>query len=49
MKNKDENVIYDFGEEWKTYNQKNLSEIEQKKLFENYFHIFPFEKSIKLQ
>ena len=35
-------VIEDFGEEWEYYDQSNLIEHEHKILFNNYFHIFPF-------
>ena len=42
MINKDENVISDFGKEWKTYNQSNLNDMKRK-LFNNYFDIFPFD------
>jgi SAM-dependent methyltransferase len=43
VENKDKKVINDFGEEWKTYNQNNLSYNELKNLYNNYFEIFPFE------
>ena len=43
-KNIDNQVIKDFGNEWKHYNQSNNIELELEKLFNNYFKLFPFEK-----
>ena len=42
MKKIDNKVIYDFGNEWKFYDQNLLSSNELKTLFNNYFDIFPF-------
>ena len=44
MNNISDKVIKDFGDEWKAYNQDNLTIKELNDLFENYFQIFPFEK-----
>ena len=44
MKNKDQKVINDFGNEWKTYNQRDIDSKEIKELFNHYFSIFPFDK-----
>ena len=41
MKNVDDKVVEGFGEEWDSYNQSALSEVEAKKLFNRYFNIFP--------
>ena len=41
MKNVDVNVVKGFGEEWDSYNQSSLSDIEAKDLFSRYFNIFP--------
>ncbi|SVB89997.1 uncharacterized protein METZ01_LOCUS242851 [marine metagenome] len=41
MKNVDDNVVKGFGEEWDSYNQSSLSDIEAKDLFSKYFNIFP--------
>ncbi len=38
----EEEVISDFGNEWKTYNQDGLSDKELAVLFNKYFDIFPF-------
>ena len=43
-KNIDNQVIKDFGNEWKHYNQSNNIDLELEKLFNNYFKIFPFKK-----
>ena len=44
MTNLDKNVIKDFGQEWKAYNQKNLDPNKLLDLFDNYFHIFSLNK-----
>jgi len=41
LKNVDVNVVKGFGEEWDSYNQSSLSDIEAKNLFSRYFNIFP--------
>ena len=43
IKNKESQVINDFGDEWGQYNQNELKDSELKDLFNNYFKIFPFE------
>ena len=42
-KNKDIKTIEGFGEEWKRFDQSNLSELELRKMFLKYFHIFPWD------
>ncbi len=43
MKNYDSKTVKDFGSEWSTFSQKkNISEL--KKIYNNYFKIFPFNK-----
>ena len=44
MKNLDYNTIKSFGDEWTKFNQKNIDEIELKKIFNSYFKIFPWHK-----
>ena len=41
--NKDDRLIYDFGNEWDKFNQENISIKENKKIFKNYFELFPFD------
>lgn len=41
VKNIDPKTVRDFGLQWKTYNQRDLSRKEKHGLFENYFRIFP--------
>ena len=46
MKNCDNETVEDFGREWKTFSQKkHISEL--KKIYNNYFKIFPFERISK--
>ena len=42
MRNLDENVVKDFGDEWKEYNQRCIKNEELEIIFDNYFEIFPF-------
>ena len=42
-KNIDKDVVNDFGKEWKSFNQNNLSTAELNNMFENYFSIFPWD------
>jgi ubiquinone/menaquinone biosynthesis C-methylase UbiE len=42
--NVDEKVVQDFGREWKAFNHSDLPDSDLKEAFEQYFHIFPFEK-----
>ena len=44
IKNQNENVIKDFGQEWERYNQRSIDKKELLSLYKNYFSIFPFEK-----
>jgi len=45
MKNNIESeVINDFGLEWNKFNYKNINYRELKKIFNDYFRIFPFDK-----
>ena len=44
MSDLEKNVVEDFGNEWKFYNQSHLNKNELQTLFYKYFHIFPFEK-----
>ena len=40
---KNNNVISSFGEEWKRFDQSKLNELELKKIFKDYFKIFPWK------
>lgn len=42
MLNIEKKITEDFGNEWKSFNQSSLEEDELLELFNNYFHIFPF-------
>jgi len=42
-KNLDVNVVKDFGSEWSRFDQSILSPDDHSELFEDYFHIFPWE------
>ena len=44
MNNLEKEVINDFGNEWRAYNQSSLKKSEIEKLFTNYFQIFPFDR-----
>ncbi len=44
MDNLEKNVVKDFGDEWKTYNQSEVKKIELLQIYKNYFDIFPFHK-----
>ena len=41
-KNIDEQVVKDFGSEWSRFDQSKLSNSDHKKLFDNYFLLFPW-------
>ena len=43
MKNYDTKTVRDFGREWESFSQKNQI-TELKKIYKNYFQIFPFNK-----
>ena len=42
-KNLDAKTVESFGDEWKRYNQSSISKSELKRIFDDYFHIFPKE------
>ena len=44
MRNIDEKVVAGFGEEWSRYDQTGMTEAESRKIFEEYFTVFPWEK-----
>jgi len=46
-KDLDKNVISDFGNEWKSYDQSDIEENELKQNFNQYFSIFPNEELTK--
>lgn len=41
--NMDEKVVRDFGSEWSRFDQSSLSATDQMKVFNDYFHIFPWD------
>lgn len=43
MRNIDEKVVKDFGDEWDTYHHRTLEAKEIEKVFDEYFHLFPFK------
>lgn len=43
MKNIDPKTVEGFGLEWASFDQKGLSESEKKKIFDDYFGIFPWD------
>jgi ubiquinone/menaquinone biosynthesis C-methylase UbiE len=43
-KNVDLKTIEGFGDEWSRFDQSELSRDELETMFENYFHIFPWDK-----
>jgi SAM-dependent methyltransferase len=43
LSNRDEKTVTSFGDEWERYNQSGLSSLEGKKIFSEYFSIFPWE------
>lgn len=47
MDNLEKNVVNDFGEEWKTYNQSEIKKKELVQIYKNYFDIFPLHKISK--
>jgi ubiquinone/menaquinone biosynthesis C-methylase UbiE len=42
--NIDRNVVRGFGDEWSRFDQTGLSDEELQRLFDSYFHIFPWEQ-----
>ncbi len=41
--NIDQDVVRGFGDEWKRFDQRELSEVELRTMWESYFHIFPWD------
>ena len=44
QRNVDALVVKDFGSEWSRFDQRSLSASDRNKMFDDYFHIFPWEK-----
>lgn len=44
MKNIDLKTVAGFGREWSSFDQNGLSEEDKSKIFDDYFHIFPWDK-----
>jgi ubiquinone/menaquinone biosynthesis C-methylase UbiE len=44
IENIDQKVVEGFGDEWSRFDQSALDERELRRLFDNYFNIFPWEK-----
>jgi hypothetical protein len=44
VNNIDPEVVKDFGNEWRTFNQSALSDEDLPKVFDQYFQIFPFDE-----
>ena len=44
MKNQDDATVADFGEQWTRFDQTALSGEEARRLFDDYFAVFPWEK-----
>ena len=44
VKNLDANTVKSFGDEWTRFDQSELSAAESKKIFEDYFAVFPWNK-----
>ena len=44
MKNSDLKTVEGFGREWASFDQNGLSEEDKSKIFDDYFHIFPWDK-----
>ena len=41
--NTDKTVVREFGKEWAEFDQSALSDRELREMFDDYFHIFPWE------
>lgn len=41
--NLEADVVKDFGSEWSRFDQSNLSSVDQAEVFNDYFHIFPWD------
>ena len=48
MKNLDKDTVKSFSDQWVRYDQSGMDENEAKKIFKNYFSIFPWKKLSKL-
>lgn len=46
--NRDDRVIQAFGEEWSRFDQSDLSELDQKKMFDDFFAIFSWDRISKV-
>ena len=44
MRNADEATVDGFGEEWSAFDQTDLSREQAQKIFDDYFHIFPWSE-----
>jgi SAM-dependent methyltransferase len=44
MKNSDLKTVEGFGKEWSSFDQNGLSDEDKLKIFDDYFHIFPWTK-----
>jgi len=47
MKNLDKDTVKSFSDQWVRYDQSGMSNDEAKKLFENYFSLFPWKRLTK--
>lgn len=43
-KNYDPDVVEDFGDEWRRFDQSKLSEKELRDVFDRYFRLFPWDR-----
>ena len=44
MKNVDPKTVEGFGREWSSFDQNGLSDEDKSKIFDDYFHVFPWDK-----
>ena len=44
MKNIDPKTVDGFGREWSSFDQNGLSDEDKSKIFDDYFHVFPWDK-----
>ena len=44
MKNIDPKTVRDFGREWSSFDQSQLSGEDKSNIFDDYFHVFPWSK-----
>ena len=42
--NVDQQTVDSFADEWSRYDQSDVSEAELRRIFENYFHVFPWDR-----